>query len=66
LDETNDEIWKIYSLVRDQLRVASTGEVIGLDHGAVLGDIELYTDNVKEMFESVLYCFQIEQEFMKT
>ena len=47
--------------------VAPTGEVIDLDHKAVLGDIELYVDanKVKETFESVLECFVIEREFTK-
>jgi len=43
------------------------GEIIGLDHNAVLSDIELYAkdDDVKTVFEKVLNCFQIEQEFNK-
>lgn len=54
----------MYSLVRNQVRVAPMGEVIGLDHRAVLGDIELYVaaDEVKKIFESVLECFCIERE----
>lgn len=57
----------MYSLCRNQVRIAPTGEVIGLDHGAVLGDIELYVvdDEVKQMFEAVLHCYQLEQEFVK-
>lgn len=39
------------------------GEIIGLDYGAVLDVIKLYTDNVKKTFEQVLMCYQIEQEF---
>ena len=43
------------------------GEVIDLDHKAVLGDIELYVtaDKVKETFEFVIKCFKIEREFSK-
>ena len=65
LDEANIEVWNIYSLVRDQVRVAPMGEIIGLDHVGVLGDIKLYVaaDKVKETFEQVLMCYQLEQEF---
>ena len=58
----------MYSLVRNQVRVAPMGEIIDLDHNAVLGDIKLYATNgnVKKLFESVLMCFQIEQEFART
>jgi len=40
------------------------GEMIGLDHGAVLGDIKLYVveDEVRKMFEQVLLCYRLEQE----
>ena len=43
------------------------GEVISLDHRAVLGDIELYVpaDEVKKVFKLVLECFSIEQELVK-
>lgn len=40
------------------------GEIIGLDYGAVLDVIKLYTDgDIKEMFENILICYQAEQEF---
>jgi len=41
------------------------GEVIGLDHNAVLGDIKLYVeaDEIRKTFEGVLECFRIEQEY---
>lgn len=44
------------------------GEVIGLDYGAVLDVIKLYaTDgDVKKIFEGVLMCHRIEQEYEKT
>jgi len=40
------------------------GEIIGLDHKAVLDDIRLYVaaDEVKETFERVLICYQLEEE----
>jgi len=43
------------------------GEIIGLDYNAVLKVIRLYVkdDDVKTVFEKVLNCFQIEQEFNK-
>jgi len=43
------------------------GDIIGLDHTAVLGDIKLYVaaDEVKRVFESVLECFSIERELTK-
>ena len=67
LDEANVEIWHIYSLVRNQVKVTPMGDVIDLDHCAVLKDIELYVDanKVKKVFESVLECFQIERELAK-
>jgi len=67
LDEHNAEVWNIYLLVRDQVRMTSMGDIIGLDHVAVLDIIKLYvaTDNVKETFEHVLECFNIERELTK-
>jgi len=67
LDEHNVETYNIYLLVRNQVRLSPMGEIIGLDHNAVLSDIELYAkdDDVKTVFEKVLNCFQIEQEFNK-
>jgi len=43
------------------------GEVIDLDHRAVLGDIELYANDgdVKRIFEGVLTCHRIIQESSK-
>lgn len=57
----------MYALVGNQVRVAPMGEIIGLDHNAVLGDIKLYaTDgDVKKLFEGVLTCHNLEQEFSK-
>ena len=66
LDKANMEVYGLYNLVRDQVRVAPMGGVIGLDHGAVLGVIKLYnTDGVKSIFEGILMCHQVEQEFAK-
>lgn len=67
LDEHNATIWNIYALVRNQVRLSSMGDLIDLDHTAVLGDIGLYfaAGKVKETFEDVLECFSIEREFVK-
>jgi len=67
LDERNVETYDIYLLVRNQVRLSPMGEIIGLDYNAVLNVIKLYIkdDNVKMIFENVLNCFQIEQEFNK-
>jgi len=67
LDESNVETYNIYLLVRNQVRVSPMGEIISLDHKAVLDDIKLYAKDkdVKTIFENVLNCFQIEQEFNK-
>ena len=42
-----------------------TGNIIGLDYAAVISVIGLYTKDVQRVFESVLMCYQIEQEFSK-
>jgi len=67
LDEQNIIIWNLYSLVRNQVRVSSMGDLIDLDHKAVLDDIKLYVpiDNIKEVFEGVLQCFNIERELSR-
>jgi len=52
-------------MVRDQLRITGMGDVIGLDKGAVLDVIELYTEDVKAMFEWILLCYRIEKEASK-
>ena len=67
MDEYNVEFYGIYSLVRNQVRVAPMGEVIDLDYAAVLGIIKLYVDadKAKETFENVVRCFNIEKEFAK-
>ena len=65
LDDVNAEVWGLYVMVRDQLRITGMGDVIGLDKGAVLDVIELYTEDVKAMFEWILLCYQIEKEARK-
>lgn len=66
LDESNVENWNIYLLVQNQIKVAPMGEIIGLDYAAVLNVIKLYVaaDKVKKTFESILVCYNIEQEFV--
>lgn len=41
------------------------GDIIGLDYGAVLDVVKLYTDDIKRAFEGILECFRIEREFSK-
>ncbi len=42
------------------------GEILGLDHGAVLNVIKLYVNgDTKKMFEDVLVCYQVERDFSK-
>jgi len=41
------------------------GDIIGLDYTAVEVVVRLYTKDVQKAFESVLMCYQIEQEFSK-
>ena len=43
------------------------GDIIDLDYATVLNVIKLYVDvdKVKNVFESVLNCFQIERELTK-
>lgn len=51
-------------LVRNQVRIGPSGDAVDLDHGAVLDDIKLYVEpeQVKEAFEFILLCFDIERE----
>ena len=67
LDESYVELYSIYAIVRNQVRVSAMGETIGLDFDAVLSVINLYVDSkeeLKEAFEFVLKCFNIEREFV--
>lgn len=43
------------------MRLSSMGDVIGLDHNAVIKILELY-DEEQPMFEDILLCWEIEQE----
>ena len=54
-------------LVRNQVRIAPMGGVIGLDFAAVLETIKLYVpaEEVKDVFDYVRNCFEIEQEHNK-
>lgn len=49
------------------MKVAPSGDIIGLDHVAVLKTIELYATNgdAKKIFEGVLMCHRIEQKLAK-
>lgn len=61
MDIENHKTWKLYILCRDQIRLSSMGDVIGLDHNAVIRILELY-DEGQQMFEDILLCWEIEQE----
>ena len=67
LDDENVEIWNIYLLVRNQVKVTPMGDIFGLDYVAVLDVIKLYfvADEIKRVFESVLECFDIERDLTK-
>jgi hypothetical protein len=54
----------MYLIVRGQLRIAGMGDLVDLDHGAVLEDIGLFVPSgqVKEFFAGVVECFNIERE----
>ena len=67
LDDENIEIWNVYLLVRNQVKLTPMGDIIGLDYVAVLDVIKLYfvADEIKRGFESVLECFSIERELIK-
>ena len=45
--------------------MAPTGDIIGLDYTAVEVVVRLYTKDVRKVFESVLMCYRMEQEFSK-
>lgn len=54
----------MYALVGNQVRVAPMGGIIGLDYTAVLNVFDLYSvEDKRYMFENVLTCFRLEQEF---
>lgn len=65
LDGCSVVLYNIYSLVRNQVRIAPMGGVIDLDYAAVLNVVKLYVaaDEIKETFERVLECFNIERSF---
>ena len=58
------EVWNLYLLCRNQVRVAPMGEVIGLDYGAVIELLKLYRHG-KQMFENIMFCWRIERESQK-
>lgn len=56
---------RLYGLVSDQVRVAPSGSVIGLDDCAVLSVLKLHGEDTQEMFEKILTCHRAEQEYAK-
>ena len=39
------------------------GTITGLNYVAVIEILKLYREHTKEMFEGVLFCWHVEQEF---
>lgn len=68
LDKANIEVYEMYQLVGNQVRVTSMGEIIGLDYAAVINTIKLYIidSDIKEIFEGILMCCRIEQKLSRT
>jgi len=57
---------KVYFLVRNQVRLAPMGDVIGLDYNAIKFVMDVYKISSKQdIFEKVLQCFEIERELSK-
>jgi hypothetical protein len=59
----NKEVIDIYCLVRDQVLMTSMGDIIGPDHKAILGDMDLFeVEDKRTVFLRVLDCFRIQSE----
>ena len=59
----NKEVIDIYCLVRDQVLMTSMGDIIGPDHKAILGDMDLFeVEDKRIMFLRVLDCFRIDAQ----
>jgi len=67
LDEHNIITYNLYSLVRNQVRMTGFGDIIDLDYAAVLDVVKLHVPagEVKETFNRILECFNIERSFVK-
>jgi hypothetical protein len=67
LDEHNIIVYNLYSLVRNQVRMTGFGDIIDLDYTAVLDVVKLHVaaGEVKETFNRILECFNIERSFVK-
>ena len=64
--EVNNEVVDMYLRVRNQVRLSSMGDVIGLDYSAVLKVLDLYkVEDTQKVFEDILLCWNIEQEINK-
>lgn len=63
LFDENTRIVELYDLVRDQVTLSSMGEVISLNHLAIMNMLELFhiEDRLKT-FMGVLECFRVDQE----
>ena len=62
LDIENRGVWRLYSLCRNQvLRAGMDGTVVGLNHTAVIETLRVYGEDNREMFENILFCWNVEQ-----
>jgi len=64
LDERNVQTVEVYFVVRNQIRIAPSGVVLGLDYSAVNMVLDMYVlkEDRKNVFDQVLLCFEIERE----
>jgi len=53
----------MYLFCQSQIRVAPSGDIIGLDYNAVLNVMDLYGVKNLQMFEKVLECHRLAHEF---
>jgi len=60
----NRTTWKLYDLCRDQKLSYEVGDgkiAIRLDHKAVIETLRIYGEDNREMFELILFCWNVEQ-----
>ena len=59
----NEEVVKLYWMVRTQVKLSPMGDIIGIDHSAVMNILKLHEiEDKRRMFDEILACFNIEQE----
>lgn len=63
LSPENRKVWELFSLCQYQLlRAGVDGVVVGIDCKAVIEILKLYGEDNKEMFEEILYLWNMKQE----